>query len=130
MIAREPVAIPSFAREVEEGISGFPKTLPCKLFYDAAGSELFEQITRLPEYYLTRCETRILRGQARPMVRAAGFPPNVIELGAGSAVKTRMILEALQAQRGAVNFYPVDVSDAALGAAEVNLRGLDQVTVH
>jgi dimethylhistidine N-methyltransferase len=122
--------MPSIAADVLSGLTATPKSLPPKLFYDAAGSELFEQITRIPEYYLTRCETRILRGQARSMVRAAGFPANVIELGAGSAVKTRMLLEALQAQRGAVNFYPVDVSDAALGAAEVNLRGLEHVAVH
>lgn len=122
--------LPSIAADVLAGLSATPKTLPPKLFYDAAGSQLFEQITRLPEYYLTRCETRILRGQSKWMVRAAGLPPNVIELGAGSAVKTRLILEALQAQRGPINFYPVDVSEAALGAAQENLRELREVAVH
>jgi dimethylhistidine N-methyltransferase len=63
------------------------------------------------------------------MVMAAGLPSSVIELGAGTATKTRMILEALQAQRGRVQFYPVDVSECALDAAAENLRSLDQVTV-
>ena len=122
--------LPSIAADVLAGLSATPKTLPPKLFYDAAGSHIFEQITQLPEYYLTRTETCILRAQATSMVMATGLPPNVIELGAGSAVKTRMILEALQAQRGHVNFYPVDVSEAALGAAEMNLRGLREVSMH
>jgi dimethylhistidine N-methyltransferase len=120
----------SLAADVLAGLSATPKTLPPTLFYDAAGSELFEQITRLPEYYLTRRETSILCGQARTMVRAAGLPANVVELGSGAAIKTRMILEALQAQRGRVHFYPVDVSEAALDAAEQNLRGLREVAVH
>ncbi|MBZ5630685.1 MAG: L-histidine N(alpha)-methyltransferase [Acidobacteriia bacterium] len=126
----EPQQLSSIAADVLAGLSATPKTLPPKLFYDAAGSELFEQITRLPEYYLTRRETSILRGQAKAMVMAAGLPANVIELGAGTAIKTRMILEALQAQRGRVNFYPVDVSEAALDAAKENLRGLPEVAVH
>jgi dimethylhistidine N-methyltransferase len=119
----------SIAEDVRAGLSARPKTLPPKLFYDAAGSELFEQITRLPEYYLTRTETCILLQHARQMAMAAGLPPSVIELGAGTATKTRMILEAMQAQRGPVRFYPVDVSECALDAAAENLRSLDQVTV-
>ncbi len=121
--------LPSIAADVLAGLSVTPKSLPFRLFYDAAGSALFEQITRLPEYYLTRCETRILRSRSEAIVRAAGLPMNVIELGAGSAVKTRLILEALQQQRGRVKFYPVDVSEAALAAAEDNTRGLRHVTV-
>jgi L-histidine Nalpha-methyltransferase len=122
-------AQPSIADEVRTGLSARPKWLPPKLFYDAAGSELFEQITRLPEYYLTRTETAILRSQAASMIRAAGVPPSVVELGAGTATKTRIILEALQAQRGHVRFYPVDVSQPALSTAEDNLRSLTGVEV-
>ncbi|MBZ5569728.1 MAG: L-histidine N(alpha)-methyltransferase [Acidobacteriia bacterium] len=129
-ISTEPQLLSSLAADVLAGLSAAPKTLPPKLFYDATGSELFEQITLLPEYYLTRRETNILRGRAQAMVMAAGLPANVIELGAGTAIKTRMILEALQEQRGRVHFYPVDVSEAALDAAEENLRGLREVTVH
>ncbi len=121
--------LPSIAADVLAGLSVTPKSLPFRLFYDAAGSELFEQITRIPEYYLTRYETRILRAQSQAIVRAAGLPANVIELGAGAAVKTRLILEGLQQQRGPVTYYPVDVSPAALEAAQENLRGLQDVAV-
>src|SRR5581483_1486958 len=65
MIARELVAVPSYAREVVDGLSARPKTLPCKLFYDDRGSALFEEITRLPEYYLTRTELEILQESSR-----------------------------------------------------------------
>jgi len=119
----------SIADEVRAGLGAQPKTLSPKLFYDAAGSQLFEEITRLPEYYLTRTETCILRAQAPSMVMAAGLPPSVIELGAGTATKTRLLLAALQAQRGPVRFCPVDVSEAALAEAEQNLHSLREVKV-
>ncbi len=117
MIARETVAVPSFAREVEEGISGFPKTLPCKLFYDARGSELFEEITRLPEYYPTRTELAILQEHAAEMARVAGQNVTVVELGAGTAAKTCTLLHALARRQMRVGFFPVDISPAALGEA-------------
>ena len=117
MIARETVVVPAFAREVEEGITGFPKTLPCKLFYDAAGSELFEEITLLPEYYLTRTELAILEGHAAEIVTAAGANVTVVELGAGTASKTCTLLQALARRQMRVSFFPVDISPAALGEA-------------
>ncbi len=119
----------SIAAEVRAGLGARPKTLSPTLFYDARGSELFEQITGLPEYYLTRTETCILQKRAREMVMAAGLPPSAIELGAGTATKTRLILSALQALRGSVQFFPVDVSEAALDAAQENLRSLRRVQV-
>lgn len=117
MIAREAVVLPPFAREVEEGIAGFPKTLPCKLFYDAAGSELFEEITRLPEYYLTRTELGILHEHAGEIVTAAGANVSVVELGAGTAAKTCTLLRALTRRQIRVSFFPVDISPNALGEA-------------
>src|SRR5258708_6882411 len=117
MIARESVVIPSFAREVEEGITSFHKTLPCKLFYDATGSELFEEITRLPEYYLTRTELGILQERASEIVEAAGKNVTVVELGAGTAAKTCTLLQALARRQMRVAFFPVDISPAALGEA-------------
>jgi dimethylhistidine N-methyltransferase len=117
MIARETPVVPSFAREVEEGITGFPKTLPCKLFYDATGSELFEEITRLPEYYLTRTELSILRDHAAEMVAVAGQNVTVVELGAGTAAKTCTLLEALSRRQMRVAFFPIDISPAALAEA-------------
>jgi L-histidine N-alpha-methyltransferase len=117
MIAREPVVTPPFAREVEEGLTSFPKTLPCKLFYDATGSELFEQITRLPEYYLTRTELAILEECAPEIVAAAGQNVTVVELGAGTAAKTCTLLDALARRQMRVAFVPVDISPAALSEA-------------
>ena len=128
-ISSEPRWRDSIAGDVRAGLSARPKTLPPKLFYDAAGSELFEQITQLPEYYLTRIESCILQMYAAQMVSAAGAPASVIELGAGTATKTRMILEAMQAQHKGVQFYPVDVSECALVAAAENLRNLENVSV-
>ena len=118
MIAREPVVIPAFAREVEEGLTSFSKTLPCKLFYDAAGSELFEEITRLPEYYLTRTELEILQQHAGEIVAAAGQNVTVVELGAGTAAKTCTLLQALTRRQMRVAFFPVDISSSALGEAQ------------
>jgi len=118
MIAREPVVIPAFAREVEEGLTSFSKTLPCKLFYDAAGSELFEEITRLPEYYLTRTELEILQEHAGEIVAAVGQNVTVVELGAGTAAKTCSLLQALTRRQMRVAFFPVDISSSALGEAQ------------
>ena len=128
-ISTDQQRVSEIAADVRAGLSATPKTLPPKLFYDAVGSRLFEEITRLPEYYLTRTETCILRAQAQSMVLAAGLPASVIELGAGTATKTRLILAALEEQRGPVRFCPVDVSEAALAEAVHNLRSLREVTV-
>lgn len=117
MIARETIVVPPFAREVEEGITSFPKTLPCKLFYDATGSELFEEITRLPEYYLTRTELMILRDRANEIIAAAGPNVSVVELGAGTATKTCTLLQALTRRQMRVTFFPVDISPNALKEA-------------
>ncbi len=82
------------AREVIHGLTSRPKRLSPKLFYDAAGSALFEQITELPEYYLTATEQTIFERYAPEMVRAAGEASTIIELGAGTAKKTMLILRA------------------------------------
>lgn len=112
----------SLARDVREGLTGRPKRLPARLFYDAAGSELFERITRLPEYYLTRTELAILERHAPEMIATAGAELTVIELGSGSGYKTRVLLREVLARQGAATYYPVDVSAAALEMAERALR--------
>ena len=116
MIARELVSLPAYAEEVHGGLTSFPKTLPCKLFYDSAGSALFEEITRLPEYYLTRTELEILRQHAVEMAKAAGVG-TLVELGAGTAAKTCTLLQALSQRQIRVPYYPVDISPAALKEA-------------
>ncbi len=98
------------------GLTGSPKRLPPKWFYDDRGSELFEQITRLPEYYPTRTEREILQRRAAE-IAAASRPHTLVELGSGSAEKTGLLLDALR-ERGTLHRYvPVDVSEAALLAA-------------
>src|SRR5215472_9337806 len=117
MIAREPVVLPAFAREVEEGITGIPKTLPSKLFYDATGSALFEEITCLPEYYLTRTELALLAGRRGRDCRGGGPQGHGGGTGGGTATKTLTLLEALTRRQIRVAFFPVDISPNALAEA-------------
>ncbi|GAA4610465.1 L-histidine N(alpha)-methyltransferase [Actinoallomurus liliacearum] len=101
-------------RDVADGLSTRPKTLPAKWFYDERGSELFEEITRLEEYYPTRRERAILAERAGEIAEATGAV-TLMELGAGSGEKTRMLLDALS---GTLRTYvPVDVSGDFLGRA-------------
>ena len=103
--------------DARRGLTGAPKSLPAKYFYDARGSELFEQITRLPEYYLTRAEEGILARHAADMVAAAGRPDTLVELGSGSSAKTRLLLDALAATGLLRRYVPVEVSRTALDDA-------------
>ena len=122
MIAREHVLLPAIAMEVLHGLRRQPKSLPPWLFYDAQGSALFEQITRLPEYYLTRTERAILEANADEICQLAGSNLTVVELGAGTADKTRILLRRLLGRQMRVVYVPVDVSRAALEAADERLR--------
>jgi len=100
------------AAEVREGLTKAPlKELPPKLFYDARGSELFDRITQLPEYYPTRCERSILNRRAPEIVEIAGAE-ELIELGSGSASKTRALLFAMAGAGALRRYVPVDVSAA------------------
>ena len=131
MIAREQVLLPAIAAEVAQGLRRSPKSLPPWLFYDQRGSELFEQITRLPEYYLTRTERAILEANADEICRLAGSNLTVIELGAGTADKTRILLSRLLRRQLKLRYVPVDVSRAALESAEQRLRTeLPELDVH
>jgi len=131
MIARAPVALPAYAAEVAEGLLNLPKSLPCKLFYDSAGSVLFEEITRLPEYYLTRTELEILRVNAPEIADAAGPGITVVELGSGTAVKTCTLLHGISRRQLRVLYFPVDISAAALGQARQRVEEqCSQVSVH
>jgi L-histidine Nalpha-methyltransferase len=131
----------SLRADAQAGLTSSPKQLPPKWFYDERGSELFEEITRLPEYYPTRAEREILR-EAAPAIAAASRAETLVELGSGSSEKTRLLLDALTgrggrrerpgdgtgedpdgaARRGGGTgalrlFVPVDVSESALVAA-------------
>lgn len=109
--------------DVLEGLSAQPKRLPPKLFYDAEGSRLFEEITRTPEYYPTRTEHGILEKFAREIVDSAGSSLTLVELGAGSAQKTRVLIRAILRRQLRLEFHPVDVSPAALQEAVAGLNG-------
>ncbi|MEV5867703.1 L-histidine N(alpha)-methyltransferase [Streptomyces tendae] len=99
--------------DVLAGLTSTPKWLPPKWFYDARGSELFEAITALPEYYPTRAEREILVDRAGEIAAATGAR-TLVELGSGSSEKTRVLLDALTGQNGLRGYVPVDVSESAL----------------
>jgi dimethylhistidine N-methyltransferase len=101
-----PETLDDFGRSVVTGLSQPQKSVPARFFYDRRGSELFEAITHLPEYYPTRVETGLLREHAADIVRLAGVSPTVVEFGAGSAAKTPILLKALRPDA----YVAVDIS--------------------
>ena len=108
-------------RDVRQGLTKTPKQLSPKYFYDERGSELFEEITQLPEYYLTRAERLLLEQKISEIVSAVGSC-SLVELGAGSATKTRIILDEMRAHGCAECYVPVDVSKDFLEATAIQLR--------
>lgn len=112
------------ASSVYEGLLSKPKWLPSWLFYDSAGSRLFDQITHIPEYYLTRTERSILSARAAEIVaKAAGdHALRLVELGSGSADKTRLLLNAAVERQDTVFYEPVDVSASALVEAQIRIE--------
>ncbi|RLP87781.1 MULTISPECIES: L-histidine N(alpha)-methyltransferase [unclassified Micromonospora] len=107
-------------RDVRAGLSAEQKWLPPKWFYDARGSELFEEITRLPEYYPTRAERAVLAERA-PDIAALTGAKTLIELGSGSSEKTRLLLDAFTQRGGLGTFVPLDVSVSALSGSTAEI---------
>lgn len=103
-----------FLAEVGLGLARSPKRIPPKFFYDAKGSALFERITETPEYYPTRTEAELLSQHGNAIVSAAGMPATLVELGSGSARKTRLLLRRLMQGSRAVEYVPIDISSAAI----------------
>lgn len=129
-VAAEPVldvhlaedhAARALASDVRAGLTAAPKSLPPKWFYDAYGSELFERITRLPEYYPTRAEREILAERAGEIARGTAAH-TLVELGSGSSEKTRLLLDALRHNETLHQFVALDVSEAALRDASAALH--------
>jgi L-histidine Nalpha-methyltransferase len=112
---------PRMLAEVAAGLSAPQKELPPKYFYDHRGSELFEEITRLPEYYPTRTERALLQGWMPTLIPQLGTRA-LIELGAGSAEKSRIILSAMRARGGGGFYVPIDVSSSFLNQTATRLR--------
>jgi L-histidine Nalpha-methyltransferase len=120
-LVKRPPPPDSFAHDVEVGLTASPKKLSCRHFYNEEGSDLFEAISRLPEYYLTRTEAKILRDCAAEMVASLPNPVSLVELGSGSATKTRLLIEALLGRQGRLLFAHVDISPSALEASSRQL---------
>jgi Uncharacterized conserved protein len=99
--------------DVRAGLTAEPKSLPPKYFYDERGSELFEEITRLPEYYPTRAETAILRARAGEIAELSRCE-SLVELGSGTSAKTGLLLRALRESGTLREFMPFDVDPAVL----------------
>ena len=121
-----------FSEDVRLGLQAAPKSLPPKYFYDQLGSQLFEAICLLPEYYLTRAESEILARHSEEIVEASarGSSLTLVELGSGSALKTRRIIEAILKRQTRLSYVPVDISHAALEAsAHALLREFDALEV-
>ena len=119
----------ALADDVRRGLGDVPKSLPPKYFYDAAGSALFERITRLPEYYLTRAEHALLDAHAPGILREAR-PDEIVELGAGSPAKFRRLLAAMNGAR-ARRYVPIDVDGGMLAeSARALLRDHPDLDIH
>jgi dimethylhistidine N-methyltransferase len=124
-----PERIATFAEDVRAGLGSRPYALPPKYFYDDLGSSLFEAICRLPEYYLTRVERDLLATYGREIAGAFGEPLELVELGSGSALKTKIVIEAILERQATLTYHPIDISpdaliESSLGliAANENLR--------
>ena len=113
----EPVNA-DFLAEVVSGLSSSPRTLPCKFFYDERGADLFQQICELPEYYITRTETELLRRSAPEISESIGANAALIGFGTGAGIKTRMLLEQLQ---NPIAYIPVDISKQRLIDSAIEL---------
>jgi L-histidine Nalpha-methyltransferase len=117
------------ADDVRDGLWQTPPSLPARWFYDERGSRLFDEITRLPEYYPTRRETEILNRHSADIVRLTGAT-TMLELGSGTSTKTRLLLSAFTADGGSLHFVPLDVSAEVLTeSAEVIAAEYPTITV-
>ena len=123
-------AADALRRDALHGLMSTPKSLPPKWFYDKVGSGLFEQITRLPEYYPTRAEREILETHAAH-IASVSDTDTLVELGSGSSVKTRLLIDAMIASQGLQTYVALDVSEDALrDAADSLTRDYEGLQLH
>ncbi len=111
----------AFSRDVAVGLASEPKSIPPLHFYDEAGSRLFEAITQLPEYYLTRAEQRILESNAHEIVQSVPGLAEMVEFGSGSSKKTRLLIEAALLSRDSIRYTPIDISGSFLRQSALRL---------
>ena len=125
---RDPLA--GFSEDVRKGLSAHPKRFLPKYFYDELGSQLFEAICLLPEYYLTRAENEILQRYSDDIVASISGQKTLVEMGSGSASKTRLIIEALLRRQSELLFMPVDISATALeSSSRILLQSYPRLTI-
>jgi L-histidine N-alpha-methyltransferase len=128
LVKREPRA--GLAEDVRRGLTTQPKRFLPKYFYDQLGSQLFEAICLLPEYYLTRAENEILARYADEIVNSVAGDITLIEMGSGSASKTRLLIEALLRKQAELLFIPVDISASALdSSSRILLQSYPQLRI-
>ena len=123
-------AVADFAADVRAGLTKpGQKELPSKYLYDTLGSKLFEVISELPEYGLTRADERLLRAHAQEIVHRIAGDIVVCELGSGSGRKTRWILEALSGRRHHTVYFPIEISSSALDVCRRELADIESVGI-
>jgi L-histidine N-alpha-methyltransferase len=121
--------VAAMAHDVRTGLTAVPKVLPPVWFYDERGSELFDEITRLPEYYPTRAEQAILEAHADDIAEVAQAT-TLVELGSGTSAKTRLLLDAMVGDGALRRFVPLDVSEETLRHAASDISGEYDLPVH
>lgn len=121
----ETTVLTPFAKAIIEGLSGMVKTLPSKYFYDEQGDKIFQAIMDMPEYYLTNSEFEIFSEQKEAILRAfspGNEPFNLIELGAGDGIKTKILLQYFLDQGADFVYYPIDISNHILAELALELK--------
>lgn len=120
-----------FAKDIDEGLSALPKKIPSKYFYDDKGSRIFQKITELDEYYVTRTELSILENIKNILPDIIGRPEiNIIELGVGDGHKTKIIIDSFLEKNITVNFYPIDISPEAIHQLSENVHEEKHLRIH
>lgn len=121
----------AFTTDVLMGLSSTPKTISAKYFYDDAGSELFQKISQHQDYYLTKTEFSILEQFGASLADTIDETEiDILELGAGDGHKSKLIIDSFLAQGTKVNFYPIDISEKAMGLLGANLAVSAQLKIH
>ncbi len=119
-----------FSLDVLVGLSSSPKSIPSKYFYDDRGSELFQKITQLPEYYLTRAEYEILEQVSFRLPNVITAPElDIVELGAGDGHKTKLVLDGFERAGHDIHYYPIDISEKAIRLLQKNILAREHVHV-
>ena len=128
-VSKAKLALDEFALDVKSGLSLPRKTLKSKYFYDEIGSALFEQICLQPEYYITRTETDILRERSTDIMNICSGDVSIVELGSGSASKTRILFEHVLQRQNSLHYFPIDVSHSIL-LESIKSLSLDYPNLH